>query len=894
MAQVRARAVAGLTLGTLAVGFSLLGALRFVLAERARGLASTMPASASAEPRLALGQSLPGRTANAQGAPSSDATAREGVYLRITDELDQAHWNAPRLSEPKSLGALTEHWRRHRTPFAGPRGETGKWVQAIGLERQRRTTPRKDEHPKETGDESEQKNELLRRTQTFGLAEGSFDEREAIVLPPPGRLRLPVSLPKGARLRLAPAVLGEGNVRFVVSFRPAAANRSRVLWEGAETGPSKHWIDREISLDEVGAGELEFSTEASAGSATVALLGSPTILAPGASPLPYNVVFVIVDAMRGDAIAEAHDPEDDARRARAKYPPLDAWIAPVPAVTPHLNALARRGVVFQNVWSAAMWTRPATVAMLSGRRASHLGLSVLDLELFPEERRRFYASDPPMLPRYFRAARAHTAAIVNNMYLCGSVGVGVDYAFESLVDHRYQALDTQAITEDALRYLEAHRNERFLLLLNYASPHSPYVPPPVHLKAIEKSKGLPADPTVRNYLAEIHKDDAAIGQVLERLALLGLDRETLVVVTADHGETMSEAHDAVAIDVAKGVPSGRFTHLSTMWEEAARVGLVMALPPRLPAGARVKERVQTLDLVPTILELEGLAAQDRFDGRSLVGLFSGQPLEDRPVIVEGRAARAIQLGRHRLIVRERVAQRLKIGKSEIEKAVELYDLELDPGERKDIAREHPDVVRRLREELEHRLTAEQNTGSAPASEGEKTRWHLRFATGQERGRVDVALFLRGVGANAVDLRVASSDLDARAIRRDGQRIVLSFDASPAALRDIEVEAQSTTADLGWEIRFEGRPWPRDRFYGGLLGIALTDAESGLAAQTAPGLVESASLPHVALGAEFGLFVTREPRSGSDEVESSAEAQLEAEQAMQAWGYARKPTKATTK
>ncbi|MGC4065956.1 MAG: sulfatase [Polyangiaceae bacterium] len=808
MAKVNAKALGGVALGALAASLSLFGSLRLVLAERVRGLASTMPTATGPASR-GLAPTLPG-TIRPSGSPSDHASGRDGIYLRVTDALDQAHWSAPRLSEPKSLGALTEHWRRHRTPFAGPRGDAGKWVQAIGLERSRHKTAPKDELAKATGDEADQKSEQFRRTQTFGLAEGSFDEREAIVLPPPGRLRLPVSLPKGARLRLAPAVLGEGNVRFVVSFRPTATNRSVVLWEGDEGGPSKRWVDREISLDAaVGAGELEFSTEARTGSAAVALLGSPSILAPGATELPYNVLFVIVDAMRGDAIAESHDPEDDARRARAKYPPLDAWIAPVPAISPNLNQLARRGVVFQNVWSAAMWTRPATVAMLSGRRASHLGLSVLDLELFPDERRRFYASEPPMLPRYFRTARAHTAAIVNNMYLCGSVGVGVDYAFESLVDHRYQALDTQAITEDALRYLDAHRNERFLLLLNYASPHSPYVPPPLHSKAIEKGKGLPADPTVRNYLAEIHKDDAAIGQVLDKLAGLGLDRETLVIVTADHGETMSEAHDAVAVDVAKGVPSGRFTHLSTMWEEAARVGLVMALPTRLPAGFRVKERVQTLDLVPTILDLEGLTSKDRFDGRSLLGTLAGQPLEERPVIVEGRAARSIHVGRYRLIVRERVARRLKVGKTEVEKPVELYDLELDPGERKDVAREHPDVVRRLRDELEKRLSSERDASNPVANVGEKATWHLRFATGQEHGHVEVALFLRGVDESSTNLTASSSDLDSRAIRRDGHRVLLSFDATPSGFHDIDVESSSPTAKLGWEIRFEGKPWPRE-------------------------------------------------------------------------------------
>jgi arylsulfatase A-like enzyme len=889
MAKVNARALAGVSLGTLVLGSVCLGSLSFVLAERDRGLASTMPGSGSTAPVAStLAKQTPARP--------PEKSERDGVLLRVTDELATARWNAPRLSDPKSLGVLTEHWRRHRTPFAGPRGEVGKWVQAVGLERPRRTLVPKEDADASTGADAERKLDLLRQTQTFGLGEGSFDERESIVLPPPGRLRLPVNLPKGARLRLAPAILGEGTVTFTVSFHPTAANQSVVLWKREGSGPSKGWIDHEISLDAaIGSGELEFSTEADPGASAIGLLGSPTIFAPGKAKLPYNVLFIIVDAMRGDAIAEAHNPIDDERRANAKYPPMDAWFPAIPEIAPNLNALARRGVVFQNAWSAAMWTRPATVAMLSGRRASHLGLSVLELELFPEERRRFYASEPPMLPRYFRAGGAHTAAIVNNMYLCGSVGVGVDYAFETLVDHRYHALDTKAITEDALQYLDRHKNERFLLLLNYASPHSPYVPPAPHLKAIEKSKGLPRDPTVRNYLAEIHKDDAAIGKVLEHVSRLGLEQETLVIVTADHGETMSEAHDSVAVDVAKGVRSGRFTHLSTMWEEAARVALIMALPGRLPASLKAKEHVQTLDLVPTILELEGLPSEERFDGRSLMGLLAGRSLADRPVIVEGRGARSIHEGRYRLIVRDRIAQRLKVRKRELEKPVELYDLEVDPGERKDIAREHPDVVRRLRETLERSLARDGNSGGEPAKAGEIARWHLRFATGQKRGRVEVALFLRGGDANGGMLNVSSLEVDPRAIRREGARVLVDFDASPAVLHDLAVEIMPASAELAWEIRFEGRPWPEDRFYGGQLGLALANAAAGIPAQTHSSLFESASVPHVAIGSEFGLFVTREPRSGPEEVEASAEAQLEAQQAMQAWGYARKtPSKASAK
>jgi hypothetical protein len=493
-----------------------------------------------------------------------------------------------------------------------------------------------------------------------------------------------------------------------------------------------------------------------------------------------------------------------------------------------------------------------------------------------------------MLPKYFRDAGAETTAIVNNMYLSGSVGVGVDYAFEALIDHRYSTLDTRYITEDALSYLDEHHDERFFLLLNYASPHAPYSPSKSDLKAIEKAQNLPKNRTVRNYLGEIHKDDAAIGEVLKKVEALGLTEKTLIIVTADHGETMSEAHDVVAVDVAKGAPSGRFTHLSMMWEEASHIAMVMSLPGKLPKGMLAKQWVQNVDIFPTVLELEGMKVPEGLDGRSLVPTFSGKTLEERPIVVEGRGARAIQDGKYRLIVRERVARRLRVGKNgkEFEKTFELYDHEQDPGERKDLAHELPAVVERLRRELIERVSS----STAGRSTGAKAKYHLRFALGGKSGSIEAHLFARGKGAASSKLEVTSDDIDARAIHKDSRGVIVAFEETPTSVPELVVELHGDDVELGWEIRLNGDAWPKDRFFGGELGMRLAEASDGIKATIEPKTVESAMSPHIVGETEFGVFVTREPVDGPAEIEPSAQAQLEAEQAMQAWGYARKTTK----
>jgi arylsulfatase A-like enzyme len=821
-------------------------------------------------------------------SPSTKPAHYRGAYLRLTDELGKAELVAPKMSDTGVTGLLNQHWRRHYCPFAGPGGDKGRFVQAVSLTVRRGEEKKHRDEKDDSKSPDEAKIAEMRYTQTFGLGEGSFDERESLVLPPPASVRYSVNLPQSATLRFSPAVLGEGSVTFIVSFRAAGAKTSQTLLSHTLEGPSKRWEDLQVELPSVaGAGQLVLSTETNSRAPAIGLWGSPVVLAPAATKLPYNVLFVIVDAMRGDAISVLHDPESDAKRTQAKWDPYDAWLPAVSEIAPVLNGLGARGIVWQNVWSAAMWTRPSTVAMLSGKWSSHLGLSVMDLELMATDRRRFYASRPPMLPRFFREAGANTAALVNNMYLSGSVGVGVDYAFETLVDHRYSALDTKYITNDALKYLTAHRDERFFLLLNYASPHSPHSPPAPHLNAVKHAPGIPKEPRVQAYLGEIHKDDAAIGQVLEKLAQLGLTEKTLVVVTADHGETMSEAHDMVAVDVAKGAPSGRFTHLSMMWDEAARVPMILSLKGKVPTGILVKDRVQTIDLLPTLLELEGLPIPDGLDGRSLVPTFLGTKLEERPIVVEGRGARSIEIDNYRLIVRERVAQRLRIGRKEFEKDVELYDLERDPGERKDVAREHPEVVERLRKRLESFMTR----APAGASTATGDVYHLRFALGGKRGSINARFFVRGSDVSKAKLNVTSNELDARAIRRNGEGDVsVSFESSGVDLTTLRVELIGEPVELGWELSFDGKPWPKDSFFGGVLGIRLADVTEGLSKHLQAASIESASLPHIASGHEFGLFVTREPADGPIEIEPSAQAELEAEQAMQAWGYARKAPK----
>jgi len=242
-----------------------------------------------------------------------------------------------------------------------------------------------------------------------------------------------------------------------------------------------------------------------------------------------------------------------------------------------------------------------------------------------------------------------------------------------------------AATDKAIALLENLGREAgpFFLFVHYFDPHAPYVPPPGPWAARFDS-GQPGDlaRAVDAYDAEIAFTDDEIGRLLGHLEQADLPGETLVVITSDHGEGLMQ--------------HGHMRHGLQIYEEAVRVPLLFHLPGRVSAGQALDEPVELVDVMPTVLELAGVVAENEIQGRSLAGALAGDAEldPDRPVFLHRRHYESGWIGEFRVSGEKFGIRRgpWKYVEGEEGGPGELFNLEDDPAERVNLLESSRDVA----------------------------------------------------------------------------------------------------------------------------------------------------------------------------------------------------------
>jgi arylsulfatase A-like enzyme len=294
----------------------------------------------------------------------------------------------------------------------------------------------------------------------------------------------------------------------------------------------------------------------------------------------------------------------------------------------------------------------------------------------------------------FAAAGFETASFVTNTNAGSLPGLDREFDhFHDAIKHYWNRDALRTLPEKAVTdWLDINGDRRFFLYIHTAEPHRPYTPPspydtlfnPGYKGQItgyyEGENGYGSSKTEEDlrqvralYDGEIRFADASLGQFLTILAERGLHENTIVAVTADHGEEFLE--------------HGGFNHGQSLYNELLHVPLVLSVPD-LSARARVSEPVQLIDLAPTLLELTGVPVPMEFEGESLVGLATG--------VDGGRfARREIYASNSLEPVKMTVMREEWKGIYTAGSELELYKLDEDPGELRNRALDEPELAAEL-------------------------------------------------------------------------------------------------------------------------------------------------------------------------------------------------------
>ena len=408
-------------------------------------------------------------------------------------------------------------------------------------------------------------------------------------------------------------------------------------------------------------------------------------------PLPPNVVFILTDDHRHDALGCAGHP----------------WIR-----TPNLDRLADEGIRFTSAFVTTSLCSPSRASFLTGLYAHRHGVT--------RNEHADLSRSLPTIAQLLQNAGYETAFIGKwHMARWSTPRQGFDHwvSFNRQGDYLKNTLNvdgrwvlseryvTDELTDRALAFLDHERDRPFLLILSHKAVHAPFLPAP-------RDTGLYTDATIapvttppggtagkpdwgsrrpdfdqvsfqREYARTLAAVDTSVGRILDRLDELGLLDETVVLYAGDNGFLSGE--------------HGGLVDKRAAYEPSIRIPLLMRYPPRVPRGRVCEELVLNIDLAPTVVELAGLAVPAGMQGASWLPLLAGAPgrhailyeyfAEEGPV----PTTLAVRTRDWKLITFP-----LDPGLPE-----ELYDLQADPDEHRNLAADpaHAKTLANLRAEL---------------------------------------------------------------------------------------------------------------------------------------------------------------------------------------------------
>jgi arylsulfatase A-like enzyme len=366
--------------------------------------------------------------------------------------------------------------------------------------------------------------------------------------------------------------------------------------------------------------------------------------------------------------------------------------------TPHIDSLARNGVRCTNAYVSGPYCSPTRAGLLTGRyqqrfghefnpgppneNNSHVGLSTRELTIADRMRAAGYLTS--LIGKWHLGYTDEFHPLNRGFqsffgFLEGAHPYFPDRQGKRLLMRGHKEVAestylTSALAREAVQYVRDHHQEPFFLYLAFNAVHLPLQAPPELVQRFESI----SNPRRRTYAAMLAAMDEAIGNVLDQLRQSGIEDDTLIVFLSDNGGPAANASN-------NGPLRG---HKATTWEGGIRVPFIVQWKGTLPASKVYDAPLIQLDLLPTALAAAGEEATPdmKLDGVNLLPYLKGETdaVPHRHLYWRFGPQMAIR------------ADNWKLVRGRGENKQLLFDLDRDPGERNDLAEQHPEKVVELR------------------------------------------------------------------------------------------------------------------------------------------------------------------------------------------------------
>jgi arylsulfatase len=380
------------------------------------------------------------------------------------------------------------------------------------------------------------------------------------------------------------------------------------------------------------------------------------------------MIFITVDALRADHVG--------AYGSKA-------------GLTPNMDAFARDATQYDDACVSAPWTMPSLASVLTGLSPSECGMKAA----LEENTGWFYQDavlpkDAPLITERLRSVGYTTAAELTNPFLQKSRGWarGFDHFRNETMEGAPDASRAKQMTREALRWLRARPKQPFFFWVHYLDPHTPYDAPttPKALlsqyprmwqadrpKWYDQIRYMNDDLQSRYqlfcrkmYAEEVRYADRWLGELLKGIKAAGLYDNSLIVISADHGEELFE--------------HGEFAHGHSMHREVLHVPLLVKWPQGVRADRRIRQTVSVSGLAGTFLDVgRAQSATRRLPGLPRRAVGKGAEVYSEAALY-GKEQTALTIDRYRVIYHPYA----KSARNQFE----VYDRGKDPRERKNLVR----------------------------------------------------------------------------------------------------------------------------------------------------------------------------------------------------------------